>query len=192
MRHASAPMSANGRMTTESENPKPPASASIDVAYARAPSGASSTTATVATVAVMMRNARWNDLRAGHEVQVRRERGDAAHDGRAGDADEDRSPPAPPVGQRDADEREERAEARHGQRVAPRRVRSVERVRDRPAELAHERGSRTTTTATAAAALARCVDCSSVNVAVGSPIDGLRRRRGAARPSSSACSRASA
>ena len=47
------------------------------------------------------------------------------------------------------------------------------------------------TTATAAAALARWVDCSSVNVAVGSPMTGFGGDAGAA-PSSSARSRASA
>ena len=60
MRQAWRPRSANGSVMTENEKPKPPASASIDVAYARAPSGASSTTATLATVAVTMRNARWS------------------------------------------------------------------------------------------------------------------------------------
>ena len=51
-------MSANGSATTANEKPKPPASASIDAEYARAPSGASSITAIPATVTVVLTQAR--------------------------------------------------------------------------------------------------------------------------------------
>ena len=111
MRHAWRPMSANGSVITEIEKPKPPASASIDVAYARAPSGASSTTATLATVAVDDQERALEHLRAGEEREVRRERRDAAHDRRAGDADEDRAPAA-----------------RRGRRARCRRARSARRA----------------------------------------------------------------
>ena len=60
MRQPLSPMSANGSATTANEKPKPPASASIDAEYARAPSGASSITAMPATISVVLTNARWS------------------------------------------------------------------------------------------------------------------------------------
>ena len=84
IRHAWRPMSASGSVITENEKPKPPASASIEVAYARAPSGASSTTATLATVAVMMRNARWNTCAAVKNTRFG-EKAEMPHDDRRAD-----------------------------------------------------------------------------------------------------------
>ena len=64
-----------------------------------------------------------------------------AHDRGADDADEDRAPPAAAVGERDPDERDQRAEPGDRERVArASRRRRANASRDRAAELAEQRG----------------------------------------------------
>ena len=170
MRQPLSPMSANGSATTENEKPKPPASASIDAAYARAPSGASSITAMPATVAVVITNAALEHLRAGEDDERRRDGGDRARDRGADDADEDRPAAAAPVGERGGERaRAARRAAVMRERDAERRVGRVERVADRAGELAEQRARERRRPRPRPTPVASSVACSGVNATGGSP-----------------------
>ncbi len=160
-----------GSTTTESEKPKPPASASIEVAYARAPSGASSTTATAATVAVVMRNARWNTCAPVRNARL----------GESAETPHAIADPTTPIRIELRRPRRSASAIPSNAMSAPMRVIARAMLSDvseaskvcligppnwPTSALANA------TTATAAAAVARCVACASVNGAVGRPTTG--------------------
>ena len=84
---ARRPRSASGSVTTANEKPNPPASPSIEAAYARAPSGASSTAASAATVEVVPTNAALQHCAAVNDDEFGAKADERAHDRRADDAD---------------------------------------------------------------------------------------------------------
>ena len=86
-----------------------------------------------------------------------------ARDRRTDDADQDDQAPAPPVGERGHEQRDQRADAREGERDADPRVGRAERVADRSAELAEERAARTTRPRSRPPRSRGSVACSAVN-----------------------------
>ena len=114
IRHAHGPKSAIGSRITDSAKPAPAASASIDAANARAPSGASSTTAMPPTTSAAFTLARTSVCAA---VKITKFGAIALsplakHTPRTAPGG---SAAAHPVGQARRDEREQRAEARDGE-----------------------------------------------------------------------------
>ena len=140
IRHAHGPTSAIGSRITDSAYPAPAASASIDAANARAPSGASSITAMPPTMSAAFTQARTRVCAA---VKITKFGAIALsplamHTPRTAPRRILRRPTA--VGEARGHERDQRTEARDRERAAELTVRRVERLRDGIAQLAEQRG----------------------------------------------------
>ena len=169
---------------TESAKPAPSASPNIAAAKARAPSGASSTAAIPATTRHRVHERTGEELGDREDLEARRERGDRVRRARADERDEDQTPAAETVGERDDHERHEHADARDRERQAEVGVGAVERVGDRVAVLREQRSAEVRDQRDAATSAARRAACSPVNVTGGTSRqrDAVARRRGRGRP----------
>ena len=139
IRQAHGPTSAIGSRITDSAYPAPAASASIDAANARAPSGASSIDRDAADDERGVHAGAHEGLRGGEDHEVRRDRAEPTGDAHAEDRAQEDPAPAHAVGEARGHERDQRTEARDREGAAELTVRRVERLRDGIAQLAEQR-----------------------------------------------------